>query len=108
MSLETKRDWSGFQRLDQSKDHSMLPSLILSTLLSLLWATLWFAWRGGGWQDWLIDALVALLGFGIGQMLGVALGLPVPGIGGVRVVEGTLCAWVALWIAQRLRRRPAK
>ena len=86
----------------------MLPSLILSTLLSLLWATLWFAWRGGGWRDWLIDALVALLGFGIGQMLGVAFDLPVPAIGGVRVVEGTIGAWLALWIAQRLRRRPAK
>ena len=86
----------------------MLPSLILSTLLSLLWATLWFAWRGGGWRDGLIHGLVALVGFGIGQMLGVALGLPVPGIGGVRVVEGTLCAWLALWIVQRLRGRLAK
>jgi len=82
----------------------MFPSLILSTLLSLLWATLWFAWRGHGWRDWLIDVLVALLGFGIGQMLGVALGLPVPAIGGVRVVEGTLGAWLALWLVHRWRR----
>ena len=86
----------------------MPPALILSTLLSLLWATLWFAWRGRGWRDWLIDVLVALLGFGIGQMLGVALNLPVPAIGGVRVVEGTLGAWLALWIAERLRKRPVK
>ena len=86
----------------------MPPSLILSTVLSLIWATLWFFWRGGGWRDWLIDVLVALLGFGIGQLLGLAIGLPVPAIGGVRVVEGTLGAWLALWIAQRLRRRPVK
>ena len=86
----------------------MFPSLILSTLLSLLWATLWFAWRGHGWRDWLIDVLVALLGFGIGQTLGVALDLPVPTIGDVRVVEGTLGAWLALWLAQRLRRRSVK
>ena len=86
----------------------MFPSLIFSTLLSLLWATLWFAWRGRTWRDWVIDVLVALLGFGIGQMLGVAFDLPVPAIGNVRVVEGTLVAWLALWIAERLRRRPAK
>jgi uncharacterized membrane protein YeaQ/YmgE (transglycosylase-associated protein family) len=82
----------------------MPPALILSTLLSLLWATLWFVWRGHGWRDWLVDVLVALLGFGIGQMLGVALDLPVPAIGGVRVVEGTLGAWLALWLVHRWRR----
>jgi hypothetical protein len=86
----------------------MPPTLLLSTLLSLLWATLWFAWRGGGWRDWLIDVLVALLGFGVGQVLGEALGLPLPAIGGVQVVEGTAVAFLALWLAQRLRKRPTR
>lgn len=84
----------------------MPPTLVLSTLLSLLWATLWFLWRGGGWRDWLIDVLVALLGFGVGQLLGQALGLPTPTVGSVQVIEGTLVAWLALWIAQRVRRPP--
>lgn len=86
----------------------MPPSLILTVLLSLLWATLWFFWRGKGWKEWLIDVLVAFLGFGLGQLLGQALGLPIPAIGGVHAVEGTLVAWLALWLAQRLRGRPSR
>jgi hypothetical protein len=83
----------------------MPPSLILSTLLSLLWATLWFVWRGSGWREWLVDVLVALLGFGAGQLVGGLLNLPLPSIGEVRVVEGTIFAWLALWLTQRLRHR---
>ena len=81
------------------------PALVLSTVLALLWATLWYVWRGGGWRDWLLDVLVALLGFGMGQLLGLLLDLSLPAVGQVRVVEGTLLAWLALAL---LRRRRAK
>lgn len=81
------------------------PSLILSTLLAVLWATIWFVWRGRGWRDWLVDVLAALLGFGLGQLLGWLLDLPLPTVGEVRVVEGTIFAWLALWFVQWWRRK---
>lgn len=80
------------------------PSLLLSTLLALLLGTLWFVWRGRTTRDWIIDVLAALLGFGLGQLVGWLLGLGLPTIGEVRVVEGALFAVLALWLTQRLRR----
>lgn len=85
---------------------SLPPSLILSTLLAAVLGTLWFAWRGRTLRDWIIDLLAALLGFGLGQLVGWLLGLGLPTIGEVRVVEGTLFALLALWLTQRLRRAP--
>lgn len=80
------------------------PSLILSTLLAVLLGTLWFVWRGRTLRDWIIDLLAALLGFGLGQLVGWLLGLGLPTMGQVRVVEGVLFALLALWMTQRLRR----
>lgn len=80
------------------------PAFVLSTLLALLWATLWFVWRGGGWRGWLIAVLAAVLGFGAGQLLATLLGSPLPAIGQVHVIEGTLCSWLALWLVHWLRR----
>lgn len=77
------------------------PSLLLSTALALLLATAWYAWRGGGLRAWLVDLLAALLGFGAGQLVGWWLDLPLPAIGQVRVVEGTLLALAALWLVSR-------
>jgi hypothetical protein len=70
----------------------------------VLLGTLWFAWRGRTLADWIIDVLAALLGFGLGQLVGWLLGLGLPTIGEVRVVEGSLFAVLALWLTQRLRR----
>lgn len=80
------------------------PSLILSTLLAVLLGTLWFIWRGRTLRDWIIDVLAALLGFGLGQLIGSLLKLGLPTIGEVRVVEGLLFAVLTLWLTQRLRR----
>ena len=82
----------------------LAPSLILSTLLALLWGTLWFVWRGRTLAYWTIAVLAALLGFGLGQLVGWLLGLGLPTIGEVRVVEGSLFAVLVLWLTQRLRR----
>lgn len=82
------------------------PSLALSTLLALLWATAWFVLRGRTVRDWLIDVLAALLGFGLGQLAGLLLAWPLPTIGQVRVIEGSLFALLALFLLQWLRRAP--
>lgn len=84
------------------------PSLILSTLLAVLLGTLWFVWRGRTLRDWIIDLLAALLGFGLGQLVGWLLGLGLPTMGQVRVVEGVLFALLALWLTQRLRRSSSR
>lgn len=91
----------------QSLLQFVAPSLVLSTVLALLWASLWFAWRGGGWRDWLIAALAALIGFGLGQLIGSlqAESWSLPAVGEVRVVEGTLLCWAMLWAVWWWRRR---
>jgi hypothetical protein len=82
----------------------LAPSLLLSTLLAVLVGTLWFVWRGRTLRDWAIDVLAALLGFGLGQLVGWLLGLALPTIGDIRAVEGVIFALLALWLTQRLRR----
>lgn len=82
------------------------PSLLLSTVLAVLLGTLWFVWRGRTPRDWVIDVLAALLGFGLGQLVGWLLGLGVPVIGEVRVVEGSLFALLALGVTQHMRHSP--
>lgn len=79
----------------------LAPSLVLSTVLAVLWATLWFVWRGRTLRDWALAVLAALLGFGLGQLAGGLLGLPLPTVGAVRVVEGTLLCWLVLWLLHR-------
>ena len=81
------------------------PAFVLSTLLALIWATLWFVWRGGGWRGWLVDALAALLGFGVGHLAAVLLHSPLPAVGQVQVIEGTVGCWLALWLVHWLRKR---
>jgi hypothetical protein len=80
------------------------PSLVLSTLLALIWATAWFVWHGGRGLDWLLDILVATLGFGAGQLLAGLVRLPLPAVGEVNVVQGTLVCWLLLWLFRRRRR----
>lgn len=77
------------------------PSLILSTVLAVLLATLWYIWRGGGLRAWVVDVLAALLGFGLGQLVGWWLDPPLPSVGQVRVIEGVLFALLALWLVSR-------
>ena len=84
------------------------PPLVLSTVLAVLLGTLWFVWRGRTVRDWIIDVLAALLGFAMGQLVGWLLGLGLPTIGQVRVVEGLLFALLALGLTQRLRRSTAR
>ena len=79
----------------------LAPSLILSTVLAVLLATIWYAWRGGGLRAWVVDVLAALLGFGAGQLIGWWLNLPLPAVGQVRVIEGSLLALAALWLVSR-------
>lgn len=80
------------------------PSLLLATLLAVLWGTLWFVWRGGRGRDWLVDVLVSVVAFAAGQFAGRLLEWSLPMVGEVRVVEGTLASWLALWLLRRGRR----
>ncbi|MEA3336497.1 MAG: hypothetical protein U9R25_11345 [Chloroflexota bacterium] len=81
------------------------PSLVLSTLLTLIWATAWFVLQGGTGWDWLLDILTATLGFAGGQLLGRLVQLPLPAVGEVHVIEGTVLCLLALIV---LRRRSSR
>ena len=61
-------------------------------------------WRRPDVAEWALGVPAAPLGFGLGQLVGWLLGLGLPTIGEVRVVEGSLFAVLVLWLTQRLRR----
>ena len=78
------------------------PALFLSVLLALLYACLFHLMQGRTVRDLLLASLVSLLGFGLGQVVGMIAGFPLPALGQVHLMEGTVACWSALYIARRL------
>jgi len=80
------------------------PALVLSLLLASAYAAVFHLWQGRRLRDLLFFWLAAMIGFASGQLAGQMLALIPWTIGQVRVVEGTLVAFlflaVARWIMQ--------
>ena len=79
------------------------PPLVFSVVLVSIYATLFHLWRGKTLKDLLLYWLAALLGFGLGQIIGNSLGFDVLMIGQVHVVEATLISWLFLEVARWLK-----
>jgi hypothetical protein len=78
------------------------PSLIFSVLLASLYGAVFhFIW-GKNWRDLGVYWVVAVVGFGLGQVLFDLLGLSLYVIGQVRVVEATAVSWCCLFVARWL------
>ncbi len=81
------------------------PGLLLALLLSVGYASVYHLWGGRDLRDLGICLLAAMVGFGLGHSASVLLGLDVWRIGQVRVIEGTVGAWLALTLVYLLQRK---
>jgi hypothetical protein len=72
------------------------PAIIIILILAILYGTLFHLWKGKTWRDLGAFILIALIGFIIGQLIGVFLQLDVLKLGQVHIIEGTLFAWLLM------------
>jgi len=72
------------------------PAVIVIVILSLFYGSLAHLWKGKTWRDLGFLILFALLGFTIGQVIGMVLQLDVLKMGQVHLVEGTIFAWLVM------------
>lgn len=72
------------------------PALLLGASLSCIYACLYHLWSGRTLRDLLMALLAAGIGFSTGQSLGLLTSVALLQIGQLHVLEGSLCAWVAL------------
>ena len=74
------------------------PGLLLGLLLSLAYAGLFHLWAGRSLRDLAAFMLAATFGFALGDWLGSAFEIPLPTIGQLHVVLGTIGAWLGLFV----------
>ena len=72
------------------------PAVFVIVILSLFYGSLAHLWKGKSWRDLGSLILFALLGFTIGQIIGVVLQLDVLKLGQVHLAEGTIFAWLVM------------
>jgi hypothetical protein len=79
------------------------PVLALGAILASLYALLFHLFWGRRMRELLSYWLAALLGFGVGQLLGWLLGMRFLMIGDLHLLEGSAVSWASLVIAKRLK-----
>ncbi len=87
--------------LDRLLDVVLSPALWLGVALAFVYGTLFTLWCGGGWRAWRRDLWVGLVGFGIGQALGMLFHSTWLRVGQIQLLWGTLAAAAALVIGRR-------
>lgn len=80
------------------------PALLLGLLFSVGYAALYHLWSGRHWGDLALALPVALLGFGLGQFVGLFSQAPLLQIGQLHLLEASLGAWGALLAVRVLQR----
>jgi hypothetical protein len=86
----------------------LAPSLLLSILVSIGLASLFHLWRGRTMADLVLFLIAATIGFGVGQLAGTVVRIPLARVGEIHVVEAILGALLALAIAQMVTRPIAR
>lgn len=87
--------------LDRLQDVALSPALWLGAALALIYGALFTLWCGGGWRAGRRDLMAGLVGFGIGQALGVLFHSTWLRVGEIQLLWGTLAAAAALVIGRR-------
>jgi hypothetical protein len=81
----------------------MPPYILLTILLGAAYGTLFHMWRGKNLRDLIIYFLTGILGFLVGQELGILMGFNLFLIGPLHVVEASLISWGSLFLMQWLK-----
>ena len=79
------------------------PPIVLSAVIASLYAALFNLWRNGALRDLLFYLVASWAGFAIGQAAGWMVRLNWGTIGSVYVIEGTIFAWLLLFLMNWLR-----
>ncbi len=78
----------------------LTPALLMSGLLATIYALLFHLVWGDTMRQLVRLWLVAIIGFGMGQVVAMGMGWGFAMVGDVHVVEGTVGAWAALVVAK--------
>jgi hypothetical protein len=81
----------------------MPPYILLTILLGAAYGTLFHMWRGKNLRDLILYFLTGILGFLVGQELGILMGFNLFLIGPLHVVEASLISWGSLFLMQWLK-----
>lgn len=86
----------------------LAPSLLLSILVSVGLASAFHLWRGRTVADLVLFLIVAAIGFGVGQLAGTVVRIPLLEVGEIHVVEASIGALLALALAQLITSAPKR
>ncbi len=86
---------------------SLPPALLLGFIFVAASAAVFHLWGGRSLRDLFAYLLAAGIGFGLGQLAGTFLQLPLPKIGGLHLLEGAIVAWLALFVTRALQTNEA-
>jgi hypothetical protein len=84
------------------------PTVIFAFILATIYGTLFHLVVGGDVRRLALYLLAGWLGFALGHLLGVMLGVEILRVGPLRALSATVGAWTALIVARMLIVRPAK
>lgn len=79
---------------------SLPPALLLGLILSTVYAALFHLWGGRTVRDLLLYWIASVVGFAIGQAVGLFIRIPLLEIGQLHVLEGSIGAFVGLAVAR--------
>lgn len=81
----------------------MSPYFLLSILIGSVYGTIFYIWQGQGVKDIIYYGGASTIGFGLGQVAVSFLGWQWYLIGFLHLVEASISAWAALFLARWLR-----
>ncbi len=84
------------------------PTVIFAFILATIYGALFHLVVGGDIRRLALYLLAGWLGFALGHLLGVMLGVEILRVGPLRTLSATVGAWTALVVARMLIVRPAK
>jgi len=82
---------------------SVPPQLILAVVIASIYAALYNLVRNGTLRDLLFYLVAAWVGFGLGQIGGLLLGMNWLMVGSLYLLEGTILSWLMLLLMSWLR-----
>jgi hypothetical protein len=76
------------------------PVFVLGSVVATFWAGVFHLFFGKRWLDLVRQWFVALVAFGVGQLMASALDAPWPMLGQLHIIEASLVCLVAMFIAR--------